>query len=128
MGLASFLADRIPFFHDSLKFENRIVTRAVPISARLLKTFIKLPQAGLTRLQEMWPVGIRNRRGPLDQFSDCHSSLRFSERVRSASQNLQPLVQVSKRVRFRCSQSGVVCRKTRDGRCTTLRGFASIMF
>jgi hypothetical protein len=54
-----------------------------------LKTFIKPPQAGLTRLQEMWPVGISNRRGPLDQFSDCHSSLRFSERVRAPNLSKQ---------------------------------------
>src|SRR5262249_24684233 len=112
---------------DCLKCENRIVARTVPISSWLLKTSIKLPQAGLARLHEMGPIGIANCGGLLDHFSDGDSGLRFSERVRSASKNLKPLVQVSKRVRFG-SQSGAVCRKTRDGRRTTLRGFASIKF
>jgi hypothetical protein len=126
--VASFLAGRIPFFHDSLKFENRIVTRAVPISSLLLKNSIKLPQARLARLQEMRPIGIVNCGGPVDHFSNVDSRLRFSERVSSASKNLKPLVQVSKGVRFGVSQSGAVCRKTGYRRGASLRGFDSIIF
>jgi hypothetical protein len=75
----------------------------------------------------MGPIGIANRGGPLDHVSDSDSSLRFSKRVRSAGKNLKPLVQVSKRVRFG-SQSGAVCRKTRDGRGAGLRAFDPVMF
>jgi hypothetical protein len=67
---------------DSLEFGNGIVARTVPIQSPFLKTSIKPPQAALKRLQEMRVVGITNRGGHFDHFSDCHSSLHFSERVR----------------------------------------------
>jgi hypothetical protein len=70
------------YAHNSSKFENQVVTRTVPIPSPFLKTSIKLPQAGLARLQEMRPVSVGNCGRPLDHCSNIDRSLRFSERVR----------------------------------------------
>ena len=75
----------------------------------------------------MRPVSFGNCRRPFDHRSDVDCSLRFSERVRSAGENLKPLVQVGKSVGLG-SQSGGVGGKTGYRGGATLRGFDSIMF